>query len=206
MIGIGVKAIEKFKSVILLFAGILVASSVKLLAEGIDDPNAPADDGHMEQNAVMKLTNYMFRSSPNYDGEKFFTFDKTLNKNVATPLFMCLICIELSDFVFAVDSIPAVIGVTKDPMVVYSSNIFAIMALRSLYVIVAQAINDLPFLRPSVALVLGFIGLKMLGEYFHFEIGTGTSLGVVTALLGTGIGASIISKRMAEKNKQREAV
>ena len=185
MIGIGVKAIEKFKSVILLFAGILVASSVKLLAEGIDDPNAPADDGHMEQNAVMKLTNYMFRSSPNYDGEKFFTFDKTLNKNVATPLFMCLICIELSDFVFAVDSIPAVIGVTKDPMVVYSSNIFAIMALRSLYVIVAQAINDLPFLRPSVALVLGFIGLKMLGEYFHFEIGTGTSLGVVTALLGT---------------------
>ena len=196
MIGVGVKAIQQFKSVILLFSGILVASSIKLLMEGIDGGSSHGGSSEeISPNGIMKLTSWLFKSTPHFDGEKFFTFDKTQGRNVATPLFMCLICIELSDFVFAVDSIPAVIGVTKDPMVVYSSNIFAIMALRSLYVLVARAINDLPFLRPAVALVLGFIGLKMLGEYFHIEISTGTSLTVVSTLLGCGIGASLIEKR-----------
>jgi len=122
-------------------------------------------------------------------------------RKVATPLFVCLVCIELSDFVFAVDSIPAVIGVTKDPMVVYSSNIFAILALRSLYVIVAQAVSDLLFLRPAVALVLGFIGMKMILEFFHYEIGTGASLGVVTGLLGGGIGLSMLHNKHKERIK-----
>ena len=83
-------------------------------------------------------------------------------KTRATPLFLCLVCIELSDFVFAVDSIPAVIGVSQDLLVVYSSNIFAILGLRSLYTLVAKAVQDLPYLRPAVALVLAFIGLKVV--------------------------------------------
>ena len=120
MIGLGVAAIQKFKSVILLFAGILVASSIKLLAEGVDDGSGHGGSEDMSSNGIMKLTNWLFASSPKYDGEKFFTLDLATGKKLATPLFMCLICIELSDFVFAVDSIPAVLGVTKDPMVVYS--------------------------------------------------------------------------------------
>jgi predicted tellurium resistance membrane protein TerC len=77
---------------------------------------------------------------------------------------MCLICIEFSDLVFAIDSIPAVIGISKDPFIVYTSNIFAIMGLRALYTVVAKIVSDLPYLKPAVALVLGFVGGKMIGK------------------------------------------
>lgn len=110
----------------------------------------------------MKIANWIIPSSPRYDGNKFFTFKN--NKRLATPLLTCLICIELSDFVFAIDSIPAVLGITKDPVIVYASNIFAILALRSLYTVVAKAVEDLVYLRPAVAMVLTFVGCKMAGE------------------------------------------
>jgi predicted tellurium resistance membrane protein TerC len=109
----------------------------------------------------------------------------------ATPLLLCLVCIELSDFVFAVDSIPAVIGVSQDLLVVYSSNIFAILGLRSLYTLVAKAVSDLPYLRPAVALVLAFIGLKMILEFFDIHIPIGLSLLIVVSLLVGGILLSI---------------
>jgi predicted tellurium resistance membrane protein TerC len=86
-----------------------------------------------------------------YDGDRFFTRPTGGGRRVATPLLLCLVCIELSDFVFAVDSIPAVLGVSQDPFVVYSSNIFAIMGLRSVYTIVARAIDQLPYLKVSAA-------------------------------------------------------
>jgi predicted tellurium resistance membrane protein TerC len=87
-----------------------------------------------------------------YDGDRFFTRPTGGGRRVATPLLLCLVCIELSDFVFAVDSIPAVLGVSQDPFVVYSSNIFAIMGLRSVYTIVARAIDQLPYLKVSVTM------------------------------------------------------
>jgi len=191
MIGVGVAAIQKFKSVILFFAGILIASSVNLLME-----KDHGDDEDMDNNIIMKLTKALFpNTSSEFDGEAFFTAAQN-GKKVATPLLLCLVCIELSDFVFAVDSIPAVIGVSKDPLVVYASNIFAIMALRSLYTVVAKAVTSMHYLKPAVALVLGFVGAKMIAEYFHFEIGTGTSLAVVCSLLGTGVVASLWQNNM----------
>jgi len=178
--------VQKFRVMILAFAGILIASAVKLLA-GEDDA---AD---LTDNWVMNLANKVLRSTTNYDGDRFFTFENGVK--VATPLLMCLVCIELTDFVFAVDSIPAVLGVSKDPFIVYTSNIFAILGLRSLYTLVSRAVMDLPLLRPSVALVLGFVGLKMIAEFFHYEVSTGVSLGVVSLLLGGGVGLSLLQQR-----------
>lgn len=201
MIGVGVAALQKFRSVILVFAGILIASSLNLLLEK-DHSTVDADaDGHgHDENIIMKLTKFIFpNTSSELHGEAFF-ISNDAGKRIATPLFLCLVCVELSDFVFAVDSIPAVLGVSKDPLIVYASNIFAIMALRSLYTVVAKAVSSFHYLKPAVALVLGFVGMKMVGEFYHFEIGTGVSLLVICSLLGGGIGASILENQRRAKN------
>eukprot|EP00557_Chaetoceros_sp_GSL56_P006649 CAMPEP_0176489036 /NCGR_PEP_ID=MMETSP0200_2-20121128/7054_1 /TAXON_ID=947934 /ORGANISM="Chaetoceros sp., Strain GSL56" /LENGTH=422 /DNA_ID=CAMNT_0017886111 /DNA_START=59 /DNA_END=1327 /DNA_ORIENTATION=- len=197
MIGVGVAALQKFRSVILVFAGILIASSVNLLLEGThqdETHNSAADE-----NTIMKLTKMIF---PNTCGElhgEYFFVKNDHGKMIATPLFLCLVCVELSDFVFAVDSIPAVLGVSKDPLIVYASNIFAIMALRSLYTVLAKAVSNFHYLKPAVALVLGFVGVKMVGEYYHYEISTGVSLAVICTLLGSGILASIVENRQKQQ-------
>lgn len=109
-------------------------------------------------------------------------------------LFICLIAVEISDVVFAVDSIPAVFGVTENPLIVFTSNMFAIMGLRSLYTILSKAAQDLEYLEPAVAVVLGFIGSKMVLEYFGVLIPTELSLGVVLTFLSSGVGFSIYTK------------
>merc|ERR1712038_938325 len=148
---------------------------------------------------IMKITKVLFpNTTSELHGESFFVKSE-FGKHVATPLFLCLVCVELSDFVFAVDSIPAVLGVSKDPLIVYASNIFAIMALRSLYTIVAVAVSSFHYLKPAVALVLGFVGIKMIAEYFHVEISTGTSLAVICSLLGAGVVASIVESDRKRK-------
>jgi TerC family integral membrane protein len=190
MISLGVAVLQRFQSVILVFAGILLVSSVNLLLEKDDDGK---DD---ETNMVMKLTKVLLPSTTSeLHGEEFFIKDIVSGKYVATPLFLCLVCVELSDFVFAVDSIPAVLGVSKDPLIVYASNIFAILALRSLYTVVARAIGSFYYLKSAVALVLGFVGLKMICEYFHYHIDTGLSLAVICSFLGSGILASILRSK-----------
>jgi TerC family integral membrane protein len=188
MIGVGVAALQKFKSIILVFAGILIASSVNLLLEKEGHGQVENEDG----NIIMKLAKFLFpNTSSELHGERFFIKGEN-GKRIATPLFLCLICVELSDFVFAVDSIPAVLGVSKDPLVVYASNIFAILALRSLYTVVAKAVSSFHYLKPAVAIVLGFVGTKMVAEYFHIEISIATSLTVICSVLGGGIIASIM--------------
>jgi len=208
MIGVGVAALQQFRSVILVFAGILIASSINLLLEkehidvdGDGNGNGDGDGNAADGNIIMKLTKFIFpNTSSELHGEDFFITNDA-GKKIATPLFLCLVCVELSDFVFAVDSIPAVLGVSKDPLIVYASNIFAIMALRSLYTVVAKAVSSFHYLKPAVALVLGFVGSKMVGEFYHFDIGTGVSLVVICSLLGGGIAASILENRKREMQK-----
>ncbi|CAB1102233.1 unnamed protein product [Ectocarpus sp. CCAP 1310/34] len=195
MIVVGVAAIQRFRGVMLVFAGILVVSSLKLLMEGVEEDHA--DSSALEGNMVLRVANWMMDSTDYYDGEKFFTLVDGAKK--ATPLLLCLICIEMTDFVFAVDSIPAVLAISQDTFIVYASNVFAICAMRSIYTLVSHAISDLPYLKPAVALVLGFVGGKMFAEFFHYEIGVGTSLSVVCGLLAIGVIASVIS------NKRRDA-
>ena len=188
MIAVGVELVNRFRSVTLVFAGILLASSYKLLVE--DDHG---DGGEMGENAVVRLGRKLCGGVDYFDGDKFFTLVD--GAKVATPLLLCVVCIELSDFVFAVDSIPAVLAISKDPFIVYSSNVFAIAALRSLYQVLAAAIAELPYLRPAVALILGFVGVKMLAEYFHVHIPTATSLAIICATLGGGVALSLLDKR-----------
>jgi len=186
MLMVGVTALQRCKSVLLAFAAILLASSVKLLSGNGDHNNTP----NLKDNPIMKVATFLFPNTVHeFHGQDFFILQH--GRRMATPLFLCLVCVELSDFVFAVDSIPAVLGVTQDPMVVYASNIFAILALRSLYTVVATAVSEWKYLQPAVALVLGFVGCKMIGEYFHHHVSTATSLGVIGSLLGGGVALSL---------------
>ena len=194
MILVGVELVQRFRVVTLLFAGVLLASAAKLLTEG------DHDDEEMNNNAMVKLSKSFCKSVSYYDGDKFFTKLRD-GSRAATPLLLCVVCIELSDFVFAVDSIPAVLAITKDPFIVYSSNIFAIAALRSLYQVLSAAIAGLPYLRPAVALILGFVGLKMLAEYYHIHVPTSWSLGVIVATLGGGILLSLYWPPPSPKKK-----
>jgi predicted tellurium resistance membrane protein TerC len=130
---------------------------------------------------------YLFISSTSSEAAKRLRQGQARWTVVATPL---------SDFVFAVDSIPAVIGISSDPLIVYSSNVFAILGMRSLYVLIAQAARDLRFLKPSVAAVLFFVALKMIAEYFHFQISALLSLAIISIILAIG---TFMSVRYVEK-------
>jgi len=182
----GVELIQLFQPVLALFAAILILSSVKLLVQKDDED----EDEDLSDNAIVKFCRKFIKASDHYDGDKFWTIAPDGAK-VATPLLLALAVVELSDVIFAVDSIPAVFGVTLDPFIIYTSNIFAILSLRSLYGFVSSVMTELRFLDKSVALVLGFIGAKMLLGFADIEVPTDVSLLVVGLVLGAGVGASI---------------
>jgi len=190
MILAGAAALKDFHAILLVFASILVFSSGKILTEFLEGGDGEKEE-NLDDNWIVKLSGSLIKSTDEYDGDNFFTVSK-LGEIVATPMLLCLVAVEVSDVVFAVDSIPAVFGVTEDPLIVFSSNIFAIAGLRSLYIVLSRAVKDLKYLEPSVALVLGFIGAKMIAEYFGYCLPTTASLGVVAAFLGIGVGASVV--------------
>jgi len=134
------------------------------------------------------------------------TCSHSLGKKIATPLFLCMVAVEISDVVFAVDSIPAVFGVTENPLIVFSSNIFAIMGLRSLYSVLSNAVKDLKYLEPSVAAVLGFIGTKMIAEYGGILVPTSVSLGIVACILSLGVGVSLAFPDDIEEEEEEEVI
>lgn len=188
MIGIGAAAIHNFHAILLVFAAILIYGSGKFFFEGEQE-----EEEDPSQNAIVQFSKSLFPSTDDFHGNKFFTVIDGVR--MATPLFICLVAVEISDVVFAVDSIPAVFGVTENPLIVFSSNIFAIMGLRSLYTILSKAATDLKYLEPAVAWVLGFIGVKMVLEYFGYSIDTPVALGVVATALSVGVGASVVAKQ-----------
>lgn len=190
MIGIGTAALANFHEVLLVFASILLFSSFAFFFGEKDGD----DQEGMEENTIVKFSKSLLRSTDHFDGDRFFTMVEGVRK--ATPMLICTIAVEISDVVFAVDSIPAVFGVTENPLIVFSSNMFAIMGLRSMYTILSKAASELKYLEPAVAAVLGFIGSKMIAEYFDYRIPTEVALVVVASLLGTGIAASMLDKSL----------
>jgi len=185
MIAAGAALLERFHWIIYVFGGFLVLTGVKLfLARGA----APSP----EQSGLFRLLKRWVPSTPRLDGNKFFTLEN--GKRVATPLFFALALIELTDVVFAVDSIPAIFAVTKDPYIVFTSNIFAILGLRSLYFLLASFIERFTYLKPSLAVVLVFVGLKMALVDF-VKVHPAVSLGVIVTILATGVIASIWATR-----------
>ena len=199
MIVAGYEAVTNFKPVLLVFAGVLIFSSYKLITEEEEE------EEDMSENAIVKFCSNLLPVSEEYDGDNFFTEvrnDETGEMiKMATPLLLCLCVIELSDVVFAVDSIPAVFGVTQDPFIVYSSNIFAILGLRSLFAFVAVMVAELEYLQTAVAAVLGFVGCKMVAEFGGVEVSTEASLAVVVGMLGAGVALSLTKKDDEEEGK-----
>jgi len=195
MILLGWEIIETFEPALLVFAVILLFSSYKLLAGEDED-----EEEDLEDNAIVKFCRKFMTVSNDYDGDNFWTMQNGVK--MATPLLLVLAVIELSDVVFAVDSIPAVFGVTRDPLVIYSSNIFAILALRSLFRFVADAVAELEYLQTAVAVVLGFIGAKMIADFGGIHCPTSVSLLVVAGVLGTGVGASVLLPSDGDEAKE----
>lgn len=186
-IGLGTVALTNFHQVLLLFAFVLYYSSYKILFTGNDDE----EEEDMSDNFIVNFSKKYLKMTDKADGDNFFTVSN--GEKLATPLLLCLICIELSDIVFAFDSVPAVFGVTKDPLIVFTSNIFAIAGLRSLFSVLSNAISQLEYLEKAVGLVLALIAVKITGETFDYELLTPIqSLVIVLGLLGGGVGLSIL--------------
>ncbi|CAE7214275.1 TERC [Symbiodinium sp. CCMP2592] len=161
---LGAQLLQRFDFLILFFAAILVYASYQGLASRDDDDDDDNSDS-IEEYGVYKALKNLFEISPRLDGDKFFT--ELDGRTVATPLLLCLLVVEFSDIVFATDSVPAVLGTTKDPFIAYSSNIFAVFGLRSLFFILREAMTRFTYLEPAVSFVLGFIGLKIVVDYFE---------------------------------------
>ena len=185
MIAAGAALLSRFHWIIYVFGGFLILTGVKLLlARGAAD--------HPESSAVFRFLRKVIPASPSLDGNRFFT--KVDGKWLATPLFFALALIEVTDVIFAVDSIPAIFAVTSDPYIVFTSNVFAILGLRSLYFLLASFVAKFTYLKPSLAFVLMFVGAKM-ALVDVFKVHAAVSLAVVCGILFIGIVASILKNR-----------
>ncbi|HVZ72195.1 MAG TPA: TerC family protein [Polyangia bacterium] len=182
-IAVGAELLATFHWVMYAFGAILVLTAVRLVFGGDDDP-------HPERNPVLGVFRKLFRVTPDYVDAHFFV--KRDGLRYATPLLMVLVVIEASDVVFAVDSIPAVFGITRDVFIVYTSNIFAVFGLRALCFLVANIMRRLHYLKPALAGILAFVGVKMIiADYF--SISDVASLGVVGGILAIATIASLIA-------------
>ena len=181
-IATGVTLIGTFHWIIYLFGGFLIITGIRM---SYDDEKQI----HPEKNPVLKLLRRVMPISPSYVEGRFFV--KENGRLLATPLFVVLIVVETTDLVFAVDSIPAILAITLDPFIVFTSNVFAILGLRALFFALAGAMKIFQYLNYGLSAILVFIGAKMLVSGF-FEIPVGVALGVVGAILILSVLASIL--------------
>jgi tellurite resistance protein TerC len=181
----GAAALEAFHWVIYVFGGILLLTGVKLLFSGDKEQ-------HPEHNPLFRLFQKLVPTTSRYHGQRFWVREGT--RVVATPLLTVLVLIEITDLVFAVDSIPAIFAVTRDPFIVFTSNIFAILGLRALYFCLAGFVHRLRYLKVGLALVLIFVAIKMLVSEFY-KLPITLSLGVIATLLGGAVVASLLATR-----------
>jgi tellurite resistance protein TerC len=184
---VGVSVIARFHWILYLFGAFLVYTGVKMaLPSGGDAEVDP------EHNAAVRMFRRFFPVAPNNDRGHFFTVFE--NRRMATPLLIVLIVIETTDLVFALDSLPAVLAITKDGFVALTSNIFAILGLRSLYFALSGIMQVFRFLKVGLAVILVFIGVKMLIEHW-VPITTATSLGVIGGVLTTSVLMSVLIRQ-----------
>jgi tellurite resistance protein TerC len=170
MIWGGVELIGRFEWLLYLLGGFLILSGLKMLAGGEEPP-------HPERNLAVRLARRLFPISRDYEGQRFIT--RVNGKLALTPMAIVLVMVETTDLIFAVDSIPAIFGVTRDAFIVFTSNVFAILGLRSLYFVLAGAIAFFRYQKVGLSLVLVFIGVKMVMLYWDVHNPTGWSLGFV---------------------------
>ena len=191
MIFIGAALISRFHWIIYIFGAFLVYTGIKMFRHD-------EIDIHPDQNPVVRFVTRFLPIARHYEGEKFFT---TINgKRTGTLLLLVLIVVEVTDLVFAVDSIPAIFAITKDTFIVYTSNVFAILGLRSMYFLLAGVVEKFRYLRTGLAIVLTFIGIKMLVTAVGFHIPIEFSLiFVAVVLVGSVVASLLIPPKPGEK-------
>lgn len=181
----GAELMERFDIVIYIFGIILLIAALKTIFK---------KSGEEEENKMAIWLSKVFKTSPELDGDKFFT--RVDGKLIMTPLLLCVIVIELSDVIFALDSIPAVLAISTDTFIVYTSNIFAIMGLRSLYFTIKESMKSLRFLNYGLGIILAFVAFKLLTEKF-IEIPVLASLLVIITVLAITVILSLKFKEPA---------
>ncbi len=186
MIALGVTLINKFGWILYLFGAFLVITGLKMLF-GKDE------EVHPEKNPVVRAFTRFVPVTRDYHEDQFVV--RVNGRQMATPLLVVLVCVEVSDLVFAVDSIPAVFAISLDPFIVYTSNVFAILGLRSLYFVLAGVMDKFCYLRQGLGFILGFVGVKMLLAHTAWKINTLVALGVVAGALSLSVVASLARPR-----------
>lgn len=189
MIAGGIALITKFHWIIYVFGAFLVFTGIKMLTSGNTEI-------HPDKNPIIRLARKLFPVTPQYHSDHFFT--RIDGRLFATPMFLVLLMIETTDLVFAVDSIPAILAITQDTFVVYTSNVFAILGLRSFYFALAGMFYKFRFLKVGLSIVLAYVGVKMLIADF-FKIPTFVSLGVIVVTIGTSILVSFLIPAKTEE-------
>lgn len=194
MIWLGVELIARFEWILYVFGAFLIWTGAKMMFHKLEDIEP-------EKNPVLRLARKFLPVTPAYEGQKFFVRHEGAWK--ATPMFLVLLVVETTDVAFAVDSIPAIFAITKDPFIIYSSNVFAILGLRALYFLLAALLPYFRYLSTGLSVVLMFIGVKMLAEKW-VHISTLLSLGIVGMVLTVAVVASLAATH-AEKRAQLKA-
>jgi tellurite resistance protein TerC len=182
----GVALINRFHWIVIIFGGFLVFTGIRMLFQS----DAPSDP---EKNQIVRFFRKFLPVTDSFHNDRLFI--KQNHRLYATPLFLVLVIIETSDLIFAVDSIPAILAISKDTFIVYTSNIFAILGLRSLYFAVAGIMGYFRYLKTGLAFVLTFVGLKMLLAFFKFEIPIVLSLIIIISILMISIVSSVIIRQ-----------
>jgi len=206
-IWLGAAAIEQFSWVFYIFGAFLIYTAIKLVKGG------DTEDDEFEENRFMKFVESRFPATKEYDGTKLFTLEN--GKRLATPLFFVIIALGTTDLLFALDSIPAIYGLTDEPYIVLTANLFALMGLRQLYFLIGGLLKKLVYLSIGLAVLLAFIGVKLLlhalhtnelpfingGEHFEVpEIPIWMSLAAIVLILGTTTVLSLMKTRRDERD------
>jgi tellurite resistance protein TerC len=202
MIGLGIALISLVDWVLYVFGAFLLYSGVKMLIV--------KTEVHPEKNRIVQWVRKFYPVTPHLDGQKFITVWE--GRKALTPLALVLLMVETTDLLFAVDSVPAVFGVTRKPFIVFTSNIFAILGLRSLYFLLAGAIGYFRYLKYGLPAVLVFMGVEMLLDphdrqpplWFQVDIPTSVSLTVVAGILLVSIVLSVFAARHDDKRSERQ--
>ncbi len=181
----GVALLEQFAWILYIFGAILLFTAYRMAFSGDHEV-------HPDENPILKLVRKVIPSTSNMDGQKFFTIEN--GRRVATPLFAVLILVESTDIVFAVDSVPAILAVSREPFIVFASNAFAILGLRALYFALAGMAGRFRYLDKGLAAILAFVGVKMLLlEFVHMPIAL--SVGIIAAILTISVVASLRAEK-----------
>ncbi len=183
MIVVGAALITKFAWIIYIFGAFLIITGLKMIFK-------KEEEVHPERNPVVRWFKRLMPVTSDYRGDKFFVRENGVR--MATPLFVVLLLVEISDLIFAVDSIPAIFAVSTDPFIVYTSNVFAILGLRSLYFALAGVMDKFHYLKIGLGVVLTFVGVKMLLAHSPWKLDTLVSLGVIVIILTCSVVASLL--------------